>query len=84
MAVVSKSHFFIRRHPAGIAIRRASLYNGFTWRFTAAAEKIGKEVEAFVTPRENFISFIKREPYEWIPSSLDVLDFYPSMLCENV
>ena len=37
-----------------------------------------------MTPRENFIRFLKRENFEWTPSSEDMLVFRPEEICENV
>lgn len=37
-----------------------------------------------MTPRENFIAFLKGEPTEWIPTSSDQLRFMPEEICENV
>ena len=37
-----------------------------------------------LTPRENFIRYLKNEPYEWVPSSFDQVRFLPSMIIDNV
>lgn len=37
-----------------------------------------------MTPRENFIRFLKKEPYEWTPTSLDQLYFRPTMIPDNI
>ena len=37
-----------------------------------------------MTPRENFIRFLKNEPYEWIPSSNDICRFCPAFLPDHV
>lgn len=37
-----------------------------------------------MTPRENFIHFLKHEPYEWTPSTLDMKVFRPSMIPDNI
>ena len=37
-----------------------------------------------LTPRENFIRYLKNEPYEWVPSSFDQLRFLPSLIIDNV
>ena len=37
-----------------------------------------------MTPKENFVHFLKKEPYEWTPSSLDQLYFHPSMIPDYV
>lgn len=37
-----------------------------------------------MTPRENFIHFLKKEPYEWTPSSMDQLSFRPTMFIDNI
>jgi len=36
-----------------------------------------------MTPRENFIHFLKREPYTWTPSSLDQKRFSPDLYPDN-
>lgn len=37
-----------------------------------------------MTPRENFIHYLKDEPYEWTPTNLDIRYFRPQEICENV
>ena len=37
-----------------------------------------------MTPRENFTHFLRHEPYEWTPTSEDMLTFRPAEICENV
>lgn len=37
-----------------------------------------------MTPRENFIHFLKGEDYEWTPTTLDIQYFRPQEICENV
>ena len=37
-----------------------------------------------MTPRENFLHFLKNEPYEWTPSSLDQQVFRPSMIPDHI
>lgn len=37
-----------------------------------------------MTPRENFTHFLKREPFEWTPTSEDLLQFRPEEICENI
>ena len=37
-----------------------------------------------MTPKENFTHFLKREPYEWTPSTEDLVQFRPEEICENV
>jgi len=37
-----------------------------------------------MTPRENFIAFLKKEPYEWTPTSMDQLPFRPSMIPDHI
>lgn len=37
-----------------------------------------------MTPRENFLHFLKREPYEWTPTFADQAYFHPVELPDNV
>ncbi len=37
-----------------------------------------------LTPRENFIRFLKNEEYEWTPSNVDQLAFRPALIKDNV
>lgn len=37
-----------------------------------------------MTPRENFIHFLRKEPYEYTPTSDDLLNFAPEEICDNV
>lgn len=37
-----------------------------------------------MTKRENYLHFLKNEPYEWVPSNLDQVIFLPAFLPENV
>ncbi len=37
-----------------------------------------------MTPRENFIHFLRKEPYEYTPTSNDMLNFAPEEICDNV
>ena len=37
-----------------------------------------------MTPRENFLHFLKNEPYEWIPNSNDIRMFSPAFLQDPV
>lgn len=37
-----------------------------------------------MTPRENLIHFLRNEPYEWTPTSLDQLSFRPAFIADNV
>ena len=37
-----------------------------------------------ITPRENFIRFLKNEKYEWIPSSQDQQRVFPDMIPDNI
>ena len=36
-----------------------------------------------MTPRENFAHYLKNEPYEWTPTSEDMLSFRPEEIWEN-
>lgn len=37
-----------------------------------------------MTPRENYLAFLKNEPCEWIPCSVDQRRFLPVEICENI
>ena len=37
-----------------------------------------------MTPRENFIAFFKKEPYEWTPTSMDYKVFRPTMIPDHI
>ena len=37
-----------------------------------------------MTPKEHFIHFLKREPYQWTPNSLDQIYFHPAMIPDYV
>jgi hypothetical protein len=37
-----------------------------------------------LTPRENFIRFLKNEEYEWTPTSSDQLQFRPTMILDHI
>ena len=37
-----------------------------------------------MTPRDNFIHFLKKEPYEWTPTSNDYLLFRPTMISDHI
>ncbi len=37
-----------------------------------------------MTPRDNFYHFLKKEPYEWTPTSLDIKDFRPAKIGDNI
>ncbi len=37
-----------------------------------------------MTPRENFIHFLRGEPYDWVPSNLDILQFRPAFIPDHV
>lgn len=39
-----------------------------------------KEAFSMLTPRENFVRFLKKENYEWIPSSADMLRIMPAAI----
>lgn len=36
-----------------------------------------------MTPRENFIRFLRNEAYEWVPNSMDQLNFAPLMIPDH-
>ena len=37
-----------------------------------------------MTPRDNFINFLTGEDYEWIPSNMDLCQFRPALIPDNV
>lgn len=37
-----------------------------------------------LTPRENFIRFMRREGWEWIPSTVDMKRIAPALVCDHV
>ena len=37
-----------------------------------------------MTPRENFIRFLKNEEYEWTPTNVDQLQFRPTLILDHV
>ncbi len=37
-----------------------------------------------MTPRENFLHFFNKEPFEWIPTNCDRVDFCPELYPDNV
>ena len=37
-----------------------------------------------MTPRENFVHFLKHEPYEWTPTSADQIYFHPAEIPDHV
>ena len=37
-----------------------------------------------MTPRENFIAFLKKQPYEWTPTSMDYKLFRPTLIPDHV
>lgn len=37
-----------------------------------------------MTPRENYLKWLKNEPYEWIPTSMDQLQFRPAFIPDHV
>lgn len=37
-----------------------------------------------LTPRENFLCFLRKQPYEWTPTNLDMLPFRPAFIPDNV
>ena len=39
---------------------------------------------AKLTPRENFLRFLRDEPTEWVPTSYDQLTILPSIIPDNV
>ncbi len=37
-----------------------------------------------MTPRENFINFFNNKSYEWIPNGMDLLNFRPTLIPDNI